>query len=346
MAETILVVDDDPDIARFVEVNLRSAGYDVAVAGDGEAALEQRWHAAPRSRAARRDDASARRVRGRPAAAQEPPDGQHEHHHADREGALGRQGDRPAVGRRRLHHQAVRPDRAAGPRQGHAAPGQGDAQPLAAHRSAGQHPYPGRDRASGSRGAAVRRAVLRPRQLQGLQRPEGVRARRPPDPGDGAHHPGRRASPTTAPTGSSATSVATTSSSSCAPEIAEPVAKSVCDGVRRAHASSSTRPTTSSAGSCASRTARACCRTSRSWPSRSASRRAPAGLRALRRGGVGRDRDEAVRQARAGLLLRDRPAHHLTPASSVPGFSRAGRPALYSPRSSSFPGRGATPHRR
>jgi diguanylate cyclase (GGDEF)-like protein len=39
MAETILVVDDDPDIARFVEVNLRSAGYDVAVAGDGEEAL-------------------------------------------------------------------------------------------------------------------------------------------------------------------------------------------------------------------------------------------------------------------------------------------------------------------
>jgi len=39
MAETILVVDDDPDIARFVEVNLRSAGYDVAVAADGEEAL-------------------------------------------------------------------------------------------------------------------------------------------------------------------------------------------------------------------------------------------------------------------------------------------------------------------
>jgi diguanylate cyclase (GGDEF)-like protein len=41
MAETILVVDDDPDIARFVEVNLRSAGYDVAVANDGEEALEK-----------------------------------------------------------------------------------------------------------------------------------------------------------------------------------------------------------------------------------------------------------------------------------------------------------------
>ena len=26
MPETILVVDDDPDVARFVEVNLRSAG--------------------------------------------------------------------------------------------------------------------------------------------------------------------------------------------------------------------------------------------------------------------------------------------------------------------------------
>jgi len=41
MPESILVVDDDPDIARFVEVNLRSAGYDVAVAGDGEEALER-----------------------------------------------------------------------------------------------------------------------------------------------------------------------------------------------------------------------------------------------------------------------------------------------------------------
>jgi len=29
MAETVLVVDDDPDVARFVEVNLRSAGYSV-----------------------------------------------------------------------------------------------------------------------------------------------------------------------------------------------------------------------------------------------------------------------------------------------------------------------------
>ncbi len=47
MPETILVVDDDPDIARFVEVNLRSAGYDVAVAADGEEALEKAQNIRP-----------------------------------------------------------------------------------------------------------------------------------------------------------------------------------------------------------------------------------------------------------------------------------------------------------
>jgi diguanylate cyclase (GGDEF)-like protein len=41
MAETVLVVDDDPDVARFVEVNLRSAGYEVTVASNGEEGLER-----------------------------------------------------------------------------------------------------------------------------------------------------------------------------------------------------------------------------------------------------------------------------------------------------------------
>jgi len=41
VSESILVVDDDPDVARFVEVNLRSAGYEVQVATDGEEALEK-----------------------------------------------------------------------------------------------------------------------------------------------------------------------------------------------------------------------------------------------------------------------------------------------------------------
>src|SRR5438045_7675407 len=39
MSETVLVVDDDPDVARFVEVNLRSAGYEVSVASNGAEGL-------------------------------------------------------------------------------------------------------------------------------------------------------------------------------------------------------------------------------------------------------------------------------------------------------------------
>jgi diguanylate cyclase (GGDEF)-like protein len=47
VTEAILVVDDDPDIARFVEVNLRSAGYEVSVAGDGEQALDRAFDLRP-----------------------------------------------------------------------------------------------------------------------------------------------------------------------------------------------------------------------------------------------------------------------------------------------------------
>ncbi len=38
--ESLLVVDDDPFIARLLEIELRAAGYDVRVASDGNAALE------------------------------------------------------------------------------------------------------------------------------------------------------------------------------------------------------------------------------------------------------------------------------------------------------------------
>src|SRR5438132_4763309 len=41
MSESVLVVDDDPDVARFVEVNLRSAGYDVTVASNGEEGFDK-----------------------------------------------------------------------------------------------------------------------------------------------------------------------------------------------------------------------------------------------------------------------------------------------------------------
>ena len=39
MSDLILIADDDPDIARFVEVNLQLDGFDVIVANEGEEAL-------------------------------------------------------------------------------------------------------------------------------------------------------------------------------------------------------------------------------------------------------------------------------------------------------------------
>jgi PleD family two-component response regulator len=41
MGERVLVVDDDPDIARFIEVNLRTHGFEVHLASDGVEALER-----------------------------------------------------------------------------------------------------------------------------------------------------------------------------------------------------------------------------------------------------------------------------------------------------------------
>ncbi len=41
MSNRVLVVDDDPDIARFIEVNLRTQGFEVHLASDGVEALER-----------------------------------------------------------------------------------------------------------------------------------------------------------------------------------------------------------------------------------------------------------------------------------------------------------------
>jgi CheY-like chemotaxis protein len=43
----ILVVDDDPDVRGFIVASLEELGYEVAVAADGEAALEQYHREAP-----------------------------------------------------------------------------------------------------------------------------------------------------------------------------------------------------------------------------------------------------------------------------------------------------------
>ncbi|HWC14384.1 MAG TPA: response regulator [Actinomycetota bacterium] len=45
--EVILVADDDEDIVRFVEVNLRLEGFDVQTAGDGEQALSAAYELLP-----------------------------------------------------------------------------------------------------------------------------------------------------------------------------------------------------------------------------------------------------------------------------------------------------------
>jgi diguanylate cyclase (GGDEF)-like protein len=47
MEEKILVVDDDPDIARFVELNLRTHGYQTHVAADGVEALDKAFEVRP-----------------------------------------------------------------------------------------------------------------------------------------------------------------------------------------------------------------------------------------------------------------------------------------------------------
>jgi DNA-binding response OmpR family regulator len=45
--ELILIADDDEDIVRFVEVNLRLEGFDVATASDGEQALKAAYELGP-----------------------------------------------------------------------------------------------------------------------------------------------------------------------------------------------------------------------------------------------------------------------------------------------------------
>ena len=47
MSETILVADNEPDILRFVEVNLRLEGFDVECVNDGQAALERSFETRP-----------------------------------------------------------------------------------------------------------------------------------------------------------------------------------------------------------------------------------------------------------------------------------------------------------
>lgn len=62
-AARILAVDDVPENVRLLEAVLEAPGYDIVSATTGQAALERRCLGEARSRAARPDDAAARRVR-------------------------------------------------------------------------------------------------------------------------------------------------------------------------------------------------------------------------------------------------------------------------------------------
>lgn len=47
MKPKILIVDDEPDVVQLIEYNLKSAGYDVVTATDGQDALQQARSSAP-----------------------------------------------------------------------------------------------------------------------------------------------------------------------------------------------------------------------------------------------------------------------------------------------------------
>lgn len=47
MAEVVLIADDDPDVARAVEINLSLEGYEVHLAADGDEALQQAFELQP-----------------------------------------------------------------------------------------------------------------------------------------------------------------------------------------------------------------------------------------------------------------------------------------------------------
>ena len=195
----------------------------------------------------------------------------------------------------------------------------------------------------------VRGALLRSRQLQGVQRPEGLRARGPADPVDRAHHPGRGRRATTAREGFVGHVGGDDFVVVVRPEVAEDVAKRICDafdaargGVLRARGPRARlRADRGSQGRDAGHPARGA--------SRSASRRA--------RGAPFAHYGEAVAVATEMKQFAKRDAgssYAIDQRIDLTGPPLARLPRRLSARAgvrilgcrSSFPGRGATPHRR
>ena len=108
----ILIVDDEPEMVRGLEDNLRFEGYQTLSATDGRRGLALALSEAPDLAPARHHDAGHERLGRVPRAARQGP--RHPGHHADGARRGGRPGPGARVGRRRLRHQAVRPARAPG----------------------------------------------------------------------------------------------------------------------------------------------------------------------------------------------------------------------------------------
>ena len=156
-SEKLLVVDDDPFIARLLEIELAAAGYQVRVANDGQQAIDLvgRGPAGPRHH--RRDDAPRRRVRADALAAPGPAHRDDLRDHPDRPRPVGRQARGLRDRRGRLHRQAVRHARTARARPGRAPAQARDEGRVAADRPARQQPRPGGDREEGRLGRRTSR---------------------------------------------------------------------------------------------------------------------------------------------------------------------------------------------
>ena len=113
--KTVLVVDDERQIAAIAGDYLRHAGFTVLTAGDGVEALALARSRHPDLVVPRPRPAATRRHRRRAIA---PQGRQRADHHADGAGRRVRSTARAGARRGRLHQQAVQPARTGGARPG------------------------------------------------------------------------------------------------------------------------------------------------------------------------------------------------------------------------------------
>ena len=119
VVKRLLLVEDEPGLVMTLTDRLTREGYAVETSADGESGLERAAVEAFDLDPARRDAAADERLRRAARAA--PARHRDTGHRAHRARPGRRQGRRPQARRRRLRHQAVRDDGAAGAHRGQAA---------------------------------------------------------------------------------------------------------------------------------------------------------------------------------------------------------------------------------